>query len=368
MDATLLNTLWPWARYALAVAVAFGVAFWVTPVFRDAAIKFGIVDKPNTPLKRQKEPVPYLGGLAVYVAFLSALALLHDFDHSVLAILLPATGLVLLGLMDDFGVIRPWPKLFWQVFAVSILIKAGIYIKLGFLPMSVNVGLTMFWLVGCINAVNIIDIMDGLASSVAMVAAIALFGFAMWCGRDMVAMMALALAGSLMGFLVYNRQPARIYLGDAGSMLIGFMVGALAINNAYTRVSNLAAIAPVLVVGVPVFDTAFVSVIRLMRGRNPMHGSPDHFALRLKKLGWPVNHVVTASVLAQCALCAVAVAVTLLPMGEGAIVLGAASVVALGVALWLARIPMPYPDDLAHSQAPHPLTAPAEPAGPEARK
>ncbi len=333
-------------RPLVALAVAFGVALWVVPVFRDAALKFGIVDRPSSPLKQQREPVPYLGGMGVYVSFLAALALTYDFDQTVLAILLPATGVVLLGLMDDFGVIRPSVKLLWQFFAVAILVKSGIYIRLSFLPEWAAIGLTFLWIAGCSNALNIIDIMDGLATSVAIVASVALFGFALWCGREMVAMMALALTGSLLGFLRYNRQPARIYLGDAGSLFIGFMLGALSINNHYTRINVVAAVAPVLVLGVPVFDTVFVSIIRVLRGRNPMHGSPDHFALRLRKLGLTVRQTVMASVFGQMVLCAAAVVLTLSsPQAALWVLVGVVAVVTV-VGLLLSRVAMPYPPGL----------------------
>ena len=326
-----------------AFCVALAVALYMTPLFREAAIKFGIVDKPSTPLKTHKQPVPYLGGLSVYVAVVFSLTVSYNFNQDVLGILLGGTGMVVLGLMDDFGVLTPRVKLFWQFVAVTLLIKAGIYIKLGFLPSWLNIALTFLWIVGCINAVNIIDIMDGLASTVTSVSFVTLFGFALWCGRPMVATMALAAAGASIGFLYYNRPPAKIYLGDTGSMFLGFMLGALSINNAYTRYNNIAAVAPVLIAGIPVFDTAFVSVVRILKGKNPMHGSPDHFALRLRKVGLTVRKTVAVAVVGQILLSAAAIAASLNKANVAMIVVAATLALLIIAGVLLARVNMDRP-------------------------
>ena len=216
--------------YAGTLALATAVTWYATPLFRQAALRFGIVDAPNTALKVQQEPVPYLGGLAVYVGFLTAVAALYRLDQEVLGVLLAGTLVLMLGLVDDFGVLTPKVKLGFQIAIVLMLMRAGIYIRLEFLPQWLALVLTGLWVVGLTNALNLIDIMDGLATGVAAVIALALFLFALWCGREMVALMAIALAGACLGFLVFNRAPARIYLGDAGSMFLGMMLSTLAIN------------------------------------------------------------------------------------------------------------------------------------------
>ncbi len=161
--------------------------------------------------------------------------------------------------------------------------KAGVAIKIVFLPPLVAYPLSFLWLLGMTNAFNIIDIMDGLAAGVAAIACFFLFIIAMSSGQTGVAYMILALMGALLGFLRFNFQPARIYLGDAGSLFIGFMLGALGMVGVYARVNPVAVLAPVLILGVPIFDTLFVMTIRWMRGLNPLKGSPDHFALRLRR-------------------------------------------------------------------------------------
>jgi len=224
-------------RYLLTRCVpAFGlaavIALYTTPLLRKAAIRFGIVDRPDGRLKTQAEPVPYLGGIAIYLSFLLALTATLRFESTeILGLLLAGAIVVILGLIDDFGVLSPWVKLSGQVVAVLTLINSSIYIKLSFLPGWAAIVLSFLWLLAITNAFNLIDIMDGLAAGVAASAALVLFLVALMNGREMYAVLLAALCGALVGFLRYNFQPARIYMGDAGSMFIGLMLGALAMNN-----------------------------------------------------------------------------------------------------------------------------------------
>src|SRR2546428_13948750 len=262
---------------------------------RRAALQFNVVDRPDGRLKHQAEPVPYFGGLAVYVAFLISLALTFDFRQEVLGLVLGGTLMVMLGLIDDFGVLQPWPKLIGQLIAVFVLIRSGIRIEIAALPDWLDILLTVMWMIGIINAVNIIDVMDGLAGGVSVIACLWLFVVALVNHDTTVAVMLAALAGSLVGFLRYNLHPATIYLGDAGSLFVGLMLGALAMVSKYTAVNPVAVLAPVLILGVPVFDTLFVMYVRWMRGLPVFLGSLDHFSLRLRQRRLPVPHVVIAS-------------------------------------------------------------------------
>src|SRR5262249_48923730 len=194
---------------------------------RQAAVRFGIVDRPDGRLKRQAEPVPYLGGIAIYLSFLLALTATLRFDSTeVLGLLLSGAIVVILGLVDDFGVLTPGQKLAGQVVAVLTLMNASGYIKLAFLPPPLAVGLSFGWLLAVTNASNTIDVMDGPAAGVAAAAALALFAAAAWNGRGTYAVLLAALAGALLGFLRWNFEPARIYMGDAGSLFVGLMLGA----------------------------------------------------------------------------------------------------------------------------------------------
>src|SRR5713226_4314265 len=273
--------------YLLTFILALLVALYGVPVARRAALQFNVVDRPDGRLKHQTAPVPYFGGLAVYLAFLISLALTFEFRQDVLGLVLGGTLMVMLGLIDDFGVLKPWPKLIGQLIAVFVLIRSGIRIEIAAFPDWLDLLLTVVWMIGIINAINIIDVMDGMAGGVSVVACLWLFVVAVVNQDTIVAVMAVALAGSLLGFLRYNFHPASIYLGDAGSLFVGLMLGALAMLGKYTAANPAALLAPVLILGVPVFDTLFVMHVRWLRGIPMFLGSPDHFALRLRR--WPLS-------------------------------------------------------------------------------
>jgi UDP-GlcNAc:undecaprenyl-phosphate GlcNAc-1-phosphate transferase len=288
--------------HVLTFALAFLFSLYLTPLFRQAALKFGIIDKPQGPLKKHAEPVPYLGGLAVYLSFLLATGSIYQYSREVLGILLAGAIIVILGLIDDLGVLSPRVKLLGQFIAACVLVKASIYIKLTILPVWVAIPLTLLWVMAITNAFNLIDIMDGLASGVGAIAALVLVIVNYQSGRELVVPLSIALAGSLLGFLRYNFKPARIYLGDAGSLFVGLMLAALSMNGAYTRVSLLGAVAPILILGVPIFDMLLVIYIRFRRGIPIMQGSPDHFALRLRKWRLSVEATVLSSYVAAALL------------------------------------------------------------------
>lgn len=276
----------------LAFALGAAFALYTTPLMRRAAIQFGIVDRPDGRLKTHAEPIPYLGGLAVFGAFLGALGITYEFSLPVLGMLLAGTLMLLVGLIDDLGALTPWEKLLGQLIAVAALLKAGLYIKLVFLPVEIALPLSILWLLSVTNAFNIIDIMDGLAAGIGAIAAIFLAGVAMFNGEHTIAVMAAALGGSLVGFLKYNFTPARIYLGDSGSLFIGLTIAALAMSGSYTRTNLVGVLTPAILLGVPLFDLAFVFIVRLQKGLSPFRGSPDHFALRLRRAGLGVKTTV----------------------------------------------------------------------------
>jgi UDP-GlcNAc:undecaprenyl-phosphate/decaprenyl-phosphate GlcNAc-1-phosphate transferase len=273
-------------------ATALALSLWGTPLAARAAMRFGIVDVPDGRLKRHRGPIPYLGGLAVFGAFLLTMALVFDFERRVLGLLLAGTLLVLLGLMDDFGALGVRAKFLGQGLATLVLMKSGITIQIAALPGWANTVLTVIWLIGMTNALNIIDIMDGLASGTALVAAVFLLVVAWLNGQAPIVLMTATLVGSLAGFLHYNRHPARIFLGDTGSLFVGMMLGALAMIGKYDAVNPIGYLTPLLILAVPLFDTLYVMTLRVLRGRNPFRGSPDHFPLRLARRGLGVRQVV----------------------------------------------------------------------------
>ena len=268
------------------------IALYATPMAARGAIRFGLIDVPDGGLKNHRRPVPYLGGLAVYASFILTMALVFDFERRVLGLLLAGAVLVLLGLIDDLGVLGVGPKFLGQGFATWVLMKSGIAIQIAALPSWVNFLLTIVWIVGMTNAFNIIDIMDGLAAGTALIACAFLLVVAILDAQPSIVMIIATLMGSLLGFLRYNIHPARIFLGDTGSLFIGMMLGALAMIGKYDRVNPIGYVTPLLILAVPAFDTMYVMALRAAAGRNPLRGSPDHFPLRLRRLGLPVPRVV----------------------------------------------------------------------------
>lgn len=282
----------------LTCGLAFLFALYGVPIAREAALKYGIVDAPDGRLKHQREPVPYFGGLAIYLAFLMSLAFTFEFRHDVLGIILGGTIVVMLGLIDDFGVLTPWIKLAGQLLAVFVLIKSGIRIEIAAFPEWLDLVLTVFWMVGLINAFNLLDIMDGLSAGVGAVSAGCLLVVALVQGDQTSAFMLAALIGSLLGFLRYNWHPARIYMGDTGAMFIGLLLGAMAMIGKYPSDHPLSLLTPVFILGIPIFDTLFVMYIRHRRGLPIFWGSPDHIAIRLRHWGMSVPQIVITSYLA----------------------------------------------------------------------
>jgi UDP-GlcNAc:undecaprenyl-phosphate GlcNAc-1-phosphate transferase len=290
--------------YTLTFVFALILSLYLTPLMRRAALQFGIVDQPDGKLKKHKKPMPYLGGIAIYLAFLLALAFSFtpEFNKEVLGLLLAGTIVLLLGFIDDLGFLKTWVKFAGQLIAVLVLVKSGIFIKLVFLPNYISIPLTFLWLVGMINAFNIIDVMDGLAAGVAFFASVAFFCVALLNGRIMIAIVAITLAGSLLGFLRYNVNPAKIYMGDTGSMFLGLMIGALAMIGSYTEKNFLGFLAPFVILGIPIFDTFQVMVARWKKGIPVVRGSPDHYALRLRAAGLSVQGVIWLSYAAAAIL------------------------------------------------------------------
>jgi UDP-GlcNAc:undecaprenyl-phosphate GlcNAc-1-phosphate transferase len=316
---------------ALTFVVAALLSMYGVPIARRAALKFGIVDKPDGRLKHQREPVPYLGGVAIYLAFLVSLTFTFEFRHDVLGIVLAGTLIVMLGLIDDFGVLSPGTKLAGQFLAVFVLIKSGIRIEIASLPDWIDIALTVFWMIGIINAFNLLDIMDGLSAGVGIISAAFLCAVAILNGDQTIAFMLAALMGSLLGFLRYNWRPASIYMGDSGAMFIGLMLGALSMIGKYTEGHSVSLLTPVLILGMPIFDTLFVMYIRFLRGLPVFLGSPDHMAIRLRHWGLSVTQVVVISYLGAALLGGIGLLVMAVPQNL-AVILSGATMVCLALA------------------------------------
>jgi UDP-GlcNAc:undecaprenyl-phosphate GlcNAc-1-phosphate transferase len=244
--------------------------------------------------------VPYMGGVIIYFAFISPISLMFDFNQPMLGILFASSILLLVGLFDDLKALTPGIKFLFQMVATYILLKSGIIIDLIFFPHWLDIALSFFWILTVINALNIIDIMDGLAASVGAISALTIFVISLYTNDFLISILAISLAAALLAFLKFNWAPASIYLGDAGSMILGLIIGSLAMMVQYTRYNKLAFISGLFVLGIPLFDLTYVVVLRIIKGKIPFLGSPDHFALRLrKKKNWSTRKTVSVILFIQ---------------------------------------------------------------------
>lgn len=328
-------------RLILGFFLAYFLAIVGTPMAREAALRFGVVDRPDGALKNHRAPIAYLGGLAVFIAFLLSIGMTFEFDQELLALLLSSTIVMTIGLIDDFGALTPKPKAIGQVVAVFVLVKSGIMVQVAILPWWLRLVITVVWLVGLSNAFNLVDIMDGLASGLAVISATFLLVVALLNGRLVVAAFTVALVGALLGFLRSNFHPASIYLGDCGSLFIGFTLGALAMVMDYTQLNPLGWMAPLFILAVPIIDTLYVMVLRVRAGRKVYYGSPDHFPLRVRRRldGWTAGTVVVSYAVALV-FGAIGLVVLFLDPIATLVITAVVGVTAIGLLVWLAMVPM----------------------------
>ncbi len=311
------------------------IAFAATPIARRIAPRLGVMDQPN-PRKVHAQPMPLLGGAAIVIASLLTLLLLRDrFEFQQLSsILLGAALMALMGFYDDRWGLRPSLKLIGQIMATLILIVSGI--KVTALPAEwMNLAVTLVWVVGLTNSLNLLDNMDGLSSGVAAVCASFFVVMAATSGQIYVGALAAALLGSTLGFLAYNFNPASIFMGDTGSLFLGFMLAAIGIKLRFPdNVPFVTWMVPIIVMGMPIFDTTLVFVSRLRRGKNPLTTpGKDHLSHRLVARGFTTREAVMIHYLAGGAYGMVAILVTEATILEGYLLGGAAALVSL-YSLW----------------------------------
>jgi UDP-GlcNAc:undecaprenyl-phosphate/decaprenyl-phosphate GlcNAc-1-phosphate transferase len=333
--------------YLDSFLIALGSALLLTPLMRKVAIRFNVLDRPITDVKTHKKPVPYLGGAAVAGGLVIALLttrFVTNFPtgtlHSLRGILLGSTIIFLLGLADD---IQRQGLDYRQKFAVQIIAALCLIIfdiRIKFISPDWLAGLlTVLWVVGIINAVNIIDIMDGLASGIAVIASLAFLFISMPSEEIYVNVTSAALAGALLGFLPFNlSKRLKIFMGDTGSLLTGFVLAALSLGTSYSRVNDLAIFSPLLILGLPIYDTLLVSYLRYTKGMSPFRGSRDHFALRLEIFGFFREEILVMCYAASLLLSFVAYQVTLVSTQYAILLYVVTGLIALAISTWLARI------------------------------
>ncbi|MFH1784740.1 MAG: MraY family glycosyltransferase [bacterium] len=287
--------------YLVTFIIALIASYLLTPLIRRVAIEFKIMDKPSSSeIKTHLVATPYLGGVAIYFSFVIALFLATIFLHlsweDIYIVLISGTIIMFMGLIDDISSLSVYLRFIIQIVIAFVLILFNIRIMF-ISPSYIGMFLTVLWVVGITNAFNIIDIMDGLSAGVAVIASMALLFIALPTEQIYVNFAAAALAGSTLGFLKYNfflrkDKKALIFMGDAGSLFIGFILAALSMGTSYTKMNDIALFSPLLILGIPIYDTFFVMLLRFKQGKPIFHGSRDHVALRLEVLGFNRKQVV----------------------------------------------------------------------------
>jgi UDP-GlcNAc:undecaprenyl-phosphate GlcNAc-1-phosphate transferase len=338
-----------WYQCIAVVVCTALVTLVLTPFALRLALRRGIVDHPSA-IKHQSSPIPYLGGLAIVVAFsvvVIGAALLDPPRNGVglLAVVLgTGLGLSILGVMDDIWTLGPWVRLFFETGAGVIVWVSGTRVDIfaghfrGGRP--IDAVITVVWVVGITNAFNILDNMDGLSAGIAAISSLGLFVIAYTNGQFLVAVLALALVGCAVGFLRHNLHPATIYMGDAGSLYLGFLLSVLCLRLRTYEVSRISFVVPILLVGVAIFDTVLVFATRVLNSRHPFAGGRDHTSHRLVFLGFSVKSSVALIYAAGAALAWLAIVASRIDRADVYLLGGLALAMALFLGVLLARLPI----------------------------
>ena len=272
--------------YAAIFFVAFLSSFLLLPATIKASEKWNIFSKSRGDVKGK----PCLGGIGIYVAFLLGLLLAYflkiPFDQKLSGLVISSGIIVLLGVLDDAKDLRPLIKIAVELAAVAFLMIFGIITKVALLPIWVNVLISLVWILFITNAFNLLDIVDGLTSGLVVIISLTLLIISLVNGDIFSSIILLALAGAHLGFLRYNYPPAKLYMGDTGSLLSGFLLAAVAINISYAPLERpIALVTPILAMSLPIYDTLFLIIMRMRKKKPIFAKTDDHFALRLVTMG-----------------------------------------------------------------------------------
>ena len=281
---------------AAALAAAALVALLTTPVVRSLAFRVGAVDVPKDGRRMHDHPIPRMGGLAIFFGFLLSVLLFLPLTPQLRGMLMGGVIIVILGIFDDIFALPALPKLLVQIGAALVAVLHGnviqvlsnpnifssdLYWDLGFL----SVPITVVWIVGITNAVNLIDGLDGLACGVSTISSMTLLVIALVVLEPDVALITAALAGGCLGFLPYNLNPAKIFMGDTGSTFLGFILAVVSIQGLFKLYTIISFAVPFLMLGLPIFDTCFAFIRRIAHGQSPMHADRSHVHHRLIDMG-----------------------------------------------------------------------------------
>lgn len=288
-----------------ALLCAFVVSYLMCPMVKSFAYKIGAIDVPKDNRRMHKKPVPRLGGLAIFLGFMVSMLLFVKVDHQMQGILLGASIIVVLGVVDDMSPLRAYFKFCVQIFAALVAVFHGVVVQtlsnpnvfadspywdLGWLAIPI----TVLWIVGITNAVNLIDGLDGLACGVSTISAISMLVIALLVSESDVALVMASLVGACLGFLPFNRNPAKMFMGDTGSTFLGYILATISIQGLFKYYAIVSFAVPFLILGLPMFDTLFAIIRRLAHGQNPMAPDRGHIHHRLIDMGLNQKQAVAA--------------------------------------------------------------------------
>ena len=282
----------------LALLAALVVSFLMTPVVKSFAYKVGAIDVPKDGRRMHNVPIPRLGGLAIFIGFMVSILLFLDIRHDpqMQGILLGAVIIVVLGVVDDIMALPAMLKFVVQIVAALIpathgvvirafsnpnLFSDNIYWVLGWLSVPV----TVLWIVAITNSVNLIDGLDGLANGVSAISATTMLVIAILVSESQVAIAMAALVGACVGFMPYNMNPAKMFMGDTGATFLGYILATMSIQGLFKFYAVISFAVPFLILGLPIFDTSFAFIRRIAHGQSPMHADRGHIHHRLIDMG-----------------------------------------------------------------------------------
>ncbi|NLK43737.1 MAG: undecaprenyl/decaprenyl-phosphate alpha-N-acetylglucosaminyl 1-phosphate transferase [Tissierellia bacterium] len=283
-------------KYILPFLTAVIFSFTLTPLVRKLAIKIGAVDIPKDNRRVHKEPMPHMGGLAIFFAVIIVTLIFLPLSREIISIILGGTIIVMGGILDDLRDLNPKAKFMFQIAAGLVIIIGGVKVDFVTNPFSRDIALldlrwlsipiTLFWIVGITNTLNFIDGLDGLSAGVAMISSLTLMIVAARFGYSNIIVLSAAMAGACLGFLPYNFNPAKIFMGDTGALFLGFMLAAVTIEGVMKSVATIAIVAPILILSVPIFDTTFAICRRLLNGQSIVAADKGHLHHRLLNRGF----------------------------------------------------------------------------------
>lgn len=333
-----------WLRLLLAAAIAFAVSFLMTPPVKNFAQRVGAMDIPKDERRVHNHPIPRMGGIAIFLGFVISLLLFVDMSTKVMGMLLGAVIIAAMGAIDDIVSLKPWVKLAGQVAAAAVAIRCGVVfdaitnpnflsdtttIQIGWL----SIPLTLLWIVACTNAVNLIDGLDGLAVGVSSISSLTMLIVSMLVSEPGISLILAALTGACIGFMPYNMNPAKIFMGDVGSQLLGFVLSTVSIMGLFKFHAIITFLVPLLALAVPLADTVFAIFRRILHGQSPFHADKGHFHHRLLAMGLNQKQAVAVlyGISALLGTVAVLLAGTSMPLRIVCLVLA----FAISLAIWL---------------------------------